>query len=97
MADPNIKKDWRPKDAQLSIGKPLSGPEQFELRSQQVGKAAPWAGFLPYLTQNLAVVLGANLEHGSLEHFVNFLVDLLVYGGGESRSAIFPQSSTFFS
>jgi len=44
----------QPKDALLTIGKPLSGPEQFELRRRQLQQSTPWATAVPYFARNLA-------------------------------------------
>jgi hypothetical protein len=44
----------QPKDALITIGKPLSGPEQFELRSRQVQQSVPWAVAAPYFAKNLS-------------------------------------------
>jgi hypothetical protein len=44
----------QPKDALITIGKPLSGPEQFELRSRQVQQGVPWAVPAPYFAKNLS-------------------------------------------
>ena len=41
-------------DALLTIGKPLSGPEQFHLRVRQLRESAPWIVVAPYFTRNLA-------------------------------------------
>ena len=44
-------------DALLTIGKPLSGPEQFHLRVRQLRESAPWIVVAPYFTRNLAKLL----------------------------------------
>jgi len=38
-------------------GKPLSGPEQFQARVQQIGEAAPWVSAAPYFARNIAELL----------------------------------------
>jgi hypothetical protein len=44
-------------DATLTLGKPLSGPEQFEARVRQLREAAPWIVAAPYFAKNLATLL----------------------------------------
>jgi hypothetical protein len=41
------------KDAMLTIGRHLSGPEQFELRSRQLQQAVPWVAAAPYFARNI--------------------------------------------
>ena len=43
----------KPKDAILTIGEALAGPEQFALRSRQLRDAAPWIAVAPHFTRNL--------------------------------------------
>ncbi len=44
----------KPKDAILTIGEALAGPEQFALRSRQLRDAAPWIAVAPHFAKNLA-------------------------------------------
>ena len=49
----------RPKDATLTLGKPLAGPEQFDIRAHQLREAAPWITVAPYFAHNLPNLLGS--------------------------------------
>jgi hypothetical protein len=40
----------------LGIEKPLSGPEQFELRSRQLRQVVPWAVPAPYFAKDLSAL-----------------------------------------
>ena len=44
-------------DAALTLGKPLSGPEQFEARKRQLDDAAPWVTLAPYFARNIEELL----------------------------------------
>ena len=54
----------QPKDALLTIGKALSGPEQFELRARQLREAAPWVGTAPYFSDNFVAALSMKPKGG---------------------------------
>jgi len=45
-----------PKDALITIGKPLSGPAQFDLRSRQLQQAVPWVAAAPYFARNIPLL-----------------------------------------
>ncbi len=47
----------RPKDARLAIGRELSAADQYENRSRELKRAAPWVIVVPYFTENLADVV----------------------------------------
>lgn len=47
----------KPKDAALTLGKPLLGPEQFEIRARQLRESALWITVMPYFAQNLGELL----------------------------------------
>ena len=48
----------QPKDASMTLGSALAGPEQFDIRSRQLWGAAPWITVVPYFAHNLAELLG---------------------------------------
>ena len=48
----------QPKDARMTLGKPLAGPEQFDIRARQLREAAPWITVAPYFAHNLPELLG---------------------------------------
>ena len=48
-----------PKDATLTLGKALGGPEQFDIRARQLREAAPWITVAPYFVHNLPELLGS--------------------------------------
>jgi hypothetical protein len=50
-----------PKDATLTLGTALGGPEQFNIRARQLREAAPWITVAPYFAHNLPKLLG-NLQ-----------------------------------
>src|SRR3989442_1394668 len=50
----------QPKDARLTLGKALAGPEQFAIRARQLREAAPWITVAPYFAHNLAELLGGS-------------------------------------
>jgi hypothetical protein len=54
----------QPKDALLTIGRTLSGPEQFELRSRQLKESAPWLLAVPYFSDDVPSALGAKPTDG---------------------------------
>jgi hypothetical protein len=41
------------KDAKMTLGKSLTGPEQFDIREHQLEKSAPWIRVVPYFSRNL--------------------------------------------
>jgi hypothetical protein len=43
----------QPQDAQMTLGKALPGPEQFDIRARQVRQSAPWITVAPYFARNL--------------------------------------------
>lgn len=47
----------QPKDARMTLGKALPGPEQFEIRARQLRESAPWIAVAPYFTHDLAELL----------------------------------------
>jgi len=47
----------RAEDARRTMGKALSGADQYQNRSAQLRRAAPWVRVLPYFTSDLAVLL----------------------------------------
>ena len=52
-------------DAVLTLGKPLSGPEQFEARQHQIQEAASWVTLAPYFVRNIPELLksrGSNAQ-----------------------------------
>ena len=52
-------------DAVLTLGKPLSGPEQFEARQHQIQEAASWVTLAPYFVRNMPELLksrGSNAQ-----------------------------------
>jgi hypothetical protein len=49
-----------PKDAALTLGKALAGPEQFDIRERQLREAAPWIKVAPYFAHNLPALLGGS-------------------------------------
>jgi hypothetical protein len=49
----------QPKDATLTLGKALAGPEQFDIRSRQLREAAPWITVAPYFAHDLPELLGS--------------------------------------
>ncbi|HYR88497.1 MAG TPA: hypothetical protein VE422_30740 [Terriglobia bacterium] len=53
-----------PNDALLTLGKPLSGPEQFEVRQRQLGEMAPWVSSAPYFARNIAELLKPRASNG---------------------------------
>ena len=50
----------QPKDAALTLGKPLSGPDQFDIRTRQLRETAPWITVAPYFAHNLPELLGSH-------------------------------------
>jgi len=44
-------------DAILTLGKQLSGPEQFQARVRQIGEMAPWISAAPYFARYIAELL----------------------------------------
>jgi hypothetical protein len=48
-----------PKDAKLTMGKALSGADQYRNRSEQLRRAAPWVTVVPYFTEGLAGAIAA--------------------------------------
>jgi hypothetical protein len=49
----------QPKDARMTLGNPLAGPEQFDIRVRQLREAAPWITVAPYFAHNLPELLGS--------------------------------------
>jgi len=49
-----------PKDALLTIGKRLSRPEQFDLRTRQLKETAPWIAIAPYFVHGLGKLLSGS-------------------------------------
>ena len=44
----------QPKDARMTLGKALPGPEQFDIRVHQLQNSAQWISVAPYFARNLA-------------------------------------------
>jgi len=47
------------KDARMTLGKTLAGPEQFDIRARQLREAAPWITVAQYFAHNLPDLLGS--------------------------------------
>jgi hypothetical protein len=56
----------QPKDAKMTLGRALSGPEQFDIRKHQLQKSVPWVRVVPYFTRNLAYYLDPMAYAGEL-------------------------------
>jgi len=46
----------KPKDAVMTLGSAMAGPEQFALRVRQLHESVPWAVVAPYFQHNLAAL-----------------------------------------
>jgi hypothetical protein len=49
-------------DARMTLGKALTGPEQFDIRVHQLQEAAPWVTVAPYFAHNLPELLGKSAD-----------------------------------
>lgn len=49
----------KPRDAKLTMGRELSGADQYLDRSAQLRRAAPWVTVVPYFTEGLAEIIAA--------------------------------------
>lgn len=49
----------KPRDAKLTMGRELSGADQYLDRSAQLRRAAPWITVVPYFTEGLAEIIAA--------------------------------------